>query len=230
MLEIDLDSIDTVVLSHGHLDHAGGLMAILKHITNPQIPVVLHPDAFLKRWIVIPNGPKVRLASIEEEKVLESGAKVVKIIEPYSLPENLAVTTSEIPRQTPFEQGMQAHHAEINGKLQPDPLIKEDQALVMNVKGKGLVIITGCAHAGIINTVRYAQEITGIKKVYSLIGGFHLSFPNEARIDPTIEELKKFRPTFIIPCHDTGFNATHAILNAMPDNLIPSVVGTTFKF
>jgi 7,8-dihydropterin-6-yl-methyl-4-(beta-D-ribofuranosyl)aminobenzene 5'-phosphate synthase len=125
---------------------------------------------------------------------------------------------------------MRAHYAEIDGKLQPDPLIRDDQALVMNVKGKGLVIITGCVHAGFINTVHYAQEMTGINKVYALLGGFHLSFPNEARIGPTVEELAKIRPTFIIPCHDTGWNATHTILNVMPKNFIPSVVGTTFKF
>ena len=227
-LGVDLSNVETIVLSHGHFDHAGGLMSILKRISKPQMPVVLHPDAFLKRWLVLPNGQKIRFRSVEEDKILEAGAKVVKITEPYPLFGNLVVATSEIPRKTQFEQGFRAHYAEIEGKLQPDPLVRDDQALVMNVKGKGLVIISGCAHAGIVNTVLYAKEVTGVNKVYALMGGFHLSFPNENLIDPTVEELKKIRPTFIVPCHDTGWKATNAILNAMPKNFIPSAVGTTF--
>jgi len=167
---------------------------------------------------------------VEEDKVLEAGAEVVKITKPYPLSGNFVLATSEIPRRTQFEQGFPAHYAEIDGQLQPDPLIRDDQALVINVKGKGLVIISGCAHAGIINTVLYAKEVTEVNKVYALMGGFHLSFPNEYIIDPTVEELKKIRPTFIIPCHDTGWKATNAILNAMPENFIPSAVGTTFIF
>jgi len=229
-LGVDLSNVETIVLSHGHFDHAGGLMPLLKRINRPQIPVILHTDAFLKRWLVLPNGQKIRLRLVEEDKVLEAGAKVVKITEPCPLFGNLVVATSEIPRRTEFEQGFPAHYAEIDGKLQPDPLIRDDQSLVMNVKGKSLVIISGCAHAGIINTVLYAKEITGVDKVYALMGGFHLSFPNESIIDPTVEELKKIRPTFIIPCHDTGWKATNAILNAMPENFIPSAVGTTFIF
>jgi len=229
-LGIDLSNVKIIVLSHGHFDHAGGLMPILKQISKTQMPVVLHPDAFLKRWLVLPNGQKIRLRSVEEEKVLEAGAKVVKVTKPYPLLENLVLATSEIPRRTRFEQGFPAHYAEIDEKLQPDPLIRDDQALVMNVKGKGLVIISGCAHAGIINTVLYAKEVTGVNKIYALMGGFHLSFPNEYLIDPTVEELKKIKPTFIIPCHDTGLKGTNAILNAMPKNFIPSAVGTTFIF
>jgi len=229
-LEVDLSNVETIVLSHGHLDHAGGLIPILKRISKPQMPVVLHSDAFLKRGLVLRNGQKIRLRPVEEDKVLEAGAKVVKTTEPYALFGNLVVATSEIPRKTRFEQGFPGHYAEIDGKLQPDPLIRDDQALVMNVKRKGLVIISGCAHAGIINTVLYAKEVTGVNKLYALMGGFHLSFPNEHIIAPTVEELKEIRPTFIIPCHDTGWKATNAILNAMPENFIPTAVGTTFVF
>ena len=101
---------------------------------------------------------------------------------------------------------------------------------MINVKGKGLVVISGWAHAGIINTVLYAEEVTGVNPVHVLMGGFHLCFPNEYLTDPTVEDLKKIRPKFIIPCHDTGWKATNAILNAMPENFIYSVVGTSFVF
>ena len=229
-LGVDLSKVETIVLSHGHLDHIGGLISILRRIGKPQMPVVLYPDAFLKRWLILPNEQRIRFRSVEEHKVLEVGAKVVKITEPYPLLGNLVLATSEIPRRTQFEQGFPAHYAEIDGKLQPDPLVRDDQALVMNVKGKGLVIISGCAHAGIVNTVLYAEESAKVNNVYALMGGFHLSFPNESLIDPTIEELKKIKPTFIVPCHDTGWKATNTILNAMPENFIPSAVGTTFIF
>jgi 7,8-dihydropterin-6-yl-methyl-4-(beta-D-ribofuranosyl)aminobenzene 5'-phosphate synthase len=125
-LGVDLSIVETIILSHGHFDHAGGLMPILKQISKPQMPVVLHPDAFLKRWMILPNEQKVRLPPMEEDKVLEAGAKVVKITEPYPLLGNLVVATSEIPRRTDFEQGFPAHYAEIDGKLQPNPLIRDD--------------------------------------------------------------------------------------------------------
>ena len=229
-LGVDLSKVETIVLSHGHSDHAGGLISILKRVGEPQMPVVLHPDAFLKRWVVLPNEQRIRLQSVEEPKVLEAGAKVVKTTELHPLLGNLVLATSEIPRRTQFEEGFPAHYAEIDGKLKPDPLIRDDQALVMNVKGKGLVIVSGCAHAGIINTILYAEESAKAKNVYALMGGFHLCFPNESLIDPTLEELKKIKPTFIVPCHDTGWKATNTILNAMPENFIPSAVGTTFIF
>jgi len=229
-LGVDISAVETIVLSHGHFDHTGGLIPILKRVGRLQMPVVLHPDAFLKRWVILPNGQEIRLRPVKKDGVLTAGAKVVEITEPYPLAENLLVATSEIPRKTQFEQGFPAHFAEIDGKPQPDPQVRDDQALVMNVKGKGLVIVSGCAHAGIINTVLYAKELTGINKVYALMGGFHLSFPNEQLIDPTVEELKKIEPTFIIPCHDTGWKAANTILNVMPQNFIPSAVGTTFIF
>ena len=229
-LEVDLSDVETIVLSHGHHDHVGGLIPILKRMGRAHMPVVLHSDAFLNRWLILQNGQRIRLRPVEEDKVLEAGAQVVKTTEPYTLFGNLVIATSEIPRKTQFEQGFPGHYAEIEGKLQPDPLLRDDQALVMNVKGKGLVVISGCAHAGIINTVLYAKKLTGVDGLYALIGGFHLSFPNEQIIGPTVEELKEIRPTFIIPCHDTGWKATNAILNAMPENFIPSAVGTTFIF
>ena len=107
-------------------------------------------------------------------------------------------------------------------------MIHDDQAVVMNVKAKGLVILTGCGHAGAINTVRHAQELTGIQKVYALIGGFHLTGPIfEPIVQPTVEAIKEFSPSVIVPQHCTGWKATHLIAREFPDAFVPNSVGTT---
>ena len=95
--------------------------------------------------------------------------------------------------------------------LVPDPLVKDDQAIVVNVRNEGLVIITGCGHAGIINTINYAKQVTGIEKVYAVVGGFHLPADGgsfEEAIDPTLKELQKIDPKYIISRHCTGWKAT----------------------
>jgi 7,8-dihydropterin-6-yl-methyl-4-(beta-D-ribofuranosyl)aminobenzene 5'-phosphate synthase len=115
----------------------------------------------------------------------------------------------------------------------PDPLVKDDQAIVVNVRNKGLVVITGCGHAGIINTVNYAMQVTGIDKIYAVIGGFHLPVDGgifEEAIDTTLMELQKIDPQYIIPCHCTGWKATNKIIDLMPNKFIQSAVCTTFKF
>lgn len=231
ILAADLSKIEAIVISHGHYDHTAGLASILKHIGKPGIPVIIHPDAFLKRWLVFPNNIKIRMPPIEEKTISEAGGKVVKTEKPSSLAGNMVLVTGEIPRRTAFERGFPPSYAEIQGKLQPDPLIKDDQALVVNVKGKGLVVISGCGHAGIINTINYAKEITGVDKVHAVLGGFHLTGRLfEPFIDPTIEELRKIKPDFIVPSHCTGFKAINEISNMMPESFIGNTVGTTFVF
>jgi len=117
--------------------------------------------------------------------------------------------------------------------LVPDPLVKDDQAIVVNIRNEGLVIITGCGHAGIINTINYAKQVTGIEKVYAVVGGFHLPADRgvfEGAIDPTLKELQKIDCNYIIPCHCTGWKATAKIIDLMPDKFIQSAVCTTFTF
>ncbi len=141
------------------------------------------------------------------------------------------LVTGEIERTTDFEQGMLVHQAFRDGEWQPDPRISDDQALVANVSGKGLVVITGCAHAGVINTVRYARKLTGVDRVYAVIGGFHLSTPLfEPNILPTVEALKELGPEVVAPAHCTGWRATHALAAAFPDAFIPGSVGTRYIF
>lgn len=113
----------------------------------------------------------------------------------------------------------------------PDPLVKDDQALVMNIKDRGLLILTGCGHAGIINTIKYAKKVTGVRKIYSVLGGFHLSGQGyEESIPLTIAELKRVDPRYIVPCHCTGWKAAYEILNIMPEKFIQPSVGSIFCF
>jgi 7,8-dihydropterin-6-yl-methyl-4-(beta-D-ribofuranosyl)aminobenzene 5'-phosphate synthase len=104
----------------------------------------------------------------------------------------------------------------------------DDQCLIINVRDKGLVIITGCGHSGIINTIVHAQALTGIQSVYAVIGGFHLSGELfEPTIPATIAALQEIEPNYIMPGHCTGWLAIHEIARAMPEAFIPNSVGTT---
>ena len=121
----------------------------------------------------------------------------------------------------------------IKKKLTPDPLVKDDQAKVINVRNKGLIILTGCGHAGVINTIKYAKKITGVDKIYAVIGGFHLPADGgiyEEAIDPTLKELQKANPEYILPCHCTGWKATNKIIDLMPEKFKQSGVDTIYTF
>jgi 7,8-dihydropterin-6-yl-methyl-4-(beta-D-ribofuranosyl)aminobenzene 5'-phosphate synthase len=137
--------------------------------------------------------------------------------------------TGQIARTTEFEKGFPAHYAEVDGEWRPDPLVHDDQGVVMNVRNKGLVVLTGCGHAGIINVLRHAMAITGIRRVHAVLGGFHLTGRIfEPLIAPTVEALKALAPALIVPSHCTGWKATHEIARALPDAFVPNSVGTTF--
>jgi 7,8-dihydropterin-6-yl-methyl-4-(beta-D-ribofuranosyl)aminobenzene 5'-phosphate synthase len=137
--------------------------------------------------------------------------------------------TGQIHRSTPFEQGFPIHYARMEDQWQQDPWIHDDQAVVLHVKDKGLVVLTGCGHAGAINTIRHAQELTGIQKVYAVLGGFHLTGALfEPIIPPTVAALKDLSPALIVPAHCTGWRATHAIARELPEAFVPNSVGTRF--
>ena len=194
---IDLKIIESIILSHGHLDHFTGLPSILRRISRPT-KVICHPDAFLRRWIVYPDGNRAMMPTLDEEALLKQGAIINKINRPSFLPAllhndehidstdidhskeslPLLLITGQIPRETTFEKGFPVQYKEDpqdKQNLIPDPFVNDDQAMIANIKGKGLVIITGCGHAGIINTILYAKLLTGVNKIHSVIGGFHLT-------------------------------------------------------
>ena len=226
-LEINIGEIEAVVLSHGHMDHYGSLKGILKLIGKP-IPVIVHPDVFLKkRFLILPEDRKILFPILDEKKLQEAGARIIKSKGASFLAQNLILVTGEIERTTPFEKGIPNAFVEKEGIIERD-FIQDDQAIIVHLRGKGLVVITGCAHSGIINTVRYAQKITGIAPVFAVIGGFHLSGKNfEPVISPTLQEMKRINPFVISPMHCTGFKATMEIAKNMPHQFVLSSVGST---
>ena len=130
--------------------------------------------------------------------------------------EDSILITGEIPRINDFEKGFPNHYSEIDGKMENDPLIKDDQSFILNIKDKGLVIITGCAHAGIINIIQYAKELSGEDRIYAIFGGMHLAGGMfEPLIPKTITELERLKPEFIIPCHCSGLKAISEISKDM---------------
>jgi 7,8-dihydropterin-6-yl-methyl-4-(beta-D-ribofuranosyl)aminobenzene 5'-phosphate synthase len=196
--------------------------------------LVVHPDAFLRRWLVFPDGIRARMPHIVEEEVARIGAVIVKTAGPTFLPsdaEPVLLVTGEIPRKTGYEIGFPLQYAETKDGLVHDPLVKDDQALIANVRGKGLVILSGCGHAGIINTVTHAIALTGTEKVHAIVGGFHLTGPlYEPAIDPTVKALSGISPDFLVPCHCTGWKAVNRMAHQFPDKFIQPSVGTTLNF
>lgn len=228
VLEIKGNELHAVVLSHGHTDHTRGLMGFIKRYGRPRVPIVLHPDAYLKRKNVQPDGHESEHIPPSRRDLEAEDVEIIEEREPTMVIGGRALVTGQISRTTPFEKGSPAQVAWIDGKWQPDPWIHDDQAIVLNVKNRGLVVLTGCGHAGVVNTLKCARELTGVNQVHAVIGGFHLTGPTfEPIISPTIQALKEFNPSVIVPQHCTGWKATHLIAREFPTAFIPNSVGTT---
>lgn len=227
-LEVDTKDIQAIILSHGHADHAMGLPGLVDRLGIRNLPLVLHPDAYLERKLVLPNGAEIGLPPPKPEDFRRECIEVIEEVGPSMLVNDMVLVSGEVARTTHFEQGFPIHYAKRHDHWEPDPLIMDDQCAIMNVRDKGLVIITGCGHAGIVNTILHAQAITGVQAVYAVIGGFHLTGRIfEPIIPATIEALEKIKPRYLMPGHCTGWTATHQIARAMPDAFIANSVGTT---
>ncbi len=228
VLEVKPNELHSIVLSHGHADHTTGLAGMFARLGKRRMPLLLHPDAFLQRKVVLPDGHEIGLPPPDRRILSREGIEVIEQRAPSFLVGGMLLVSGQIHRSTDFETGFPIHFAKIAEHWQPDPLIHDDQAVVLNVKGRGLAILTGCGHAGVINTVRHAQALTGVSRVHAIIGGFHLSGALfEPRIGPTVAALKALAPDIIVPGHCTGWRATHAIARELPDAFIARSVGTT---
>ena len=230
-LELSLKDVDAIVLSHGHGDHHGGLEGLLREIGRKHLPLILHPDSWRSRKIVFPTGAEANLPPPDRSVLARAEVELLEKEGPSYLFGTSALVSGKVERVTDFEQGFPLHWARGKSGWEPDPMIWDDQNLICEVKGKGLVVLTGCGHAGAINIVRNARRLTGVDRIPALIGGLHLTGAVfEPIIAPTVTELERLRPDFVVPGHCTGWRARHEISHRLPEAYLESSVGTRFHF
>jgi len=230
-LGIDLSGIQAVVLSHGHFDHAGGLAGLAGRRGVRSLPMVVHPLIWTRRRLTMPGGEPREMPTLSKRALAEEGLAVLERRVPSLLADGCVLITGEVDRTTEFEHGMPASHQAWTGsEWRHDPLVLDDQALVVHLRGRGLVVLTGCGHAGAVNIVRHAQRLTGVPKLYALLGGLHLSGPAfEPVIGPTVSALTDLAPTLVVPGHCTGWRAQHALAAALPDAWAAGSSGSSYR-
>ena len=224
----DPADIEAIVCSHGHFDHTTGLSGLIGQLGRANLPVLLHPEFWARRRLAVPGEP-FELPTTSRSALESAGFDIIEQRQPSFLYDRSVLITGEVDRVTGFEKGFPIHQAWRNQGWEPDPLILDDQALIVHVAGRGLVVLTGCGHAGVINTCRYAQRLTGVSKLHAVMGGFHLTGRLfEPIIGDTVSALEQLAPDLIVPAHCTGWKATHAIARRLPGAFIQNSVGTTF--
>ena len=230
-LDLDLTDVEALVLSHGHMDHFGGLQAMVERVGRSGIKLVMHPEAFRRlRFLQHPDGNRTYLPSLTPDYLEAAGVSAAPSREPRLLLDGQVLFLGEIPRTTDFEKGSPALQYDQDGQARQD-VLEDDSALVAHLKGKGLVVLSGCAHSGIVNTVNHACRITGVDQVHVVMGGFHLTAaPHETVVEPTAMALKEINPAYVIPTHCTGRLAVMHLERELPDQFLLNMSGTRLTF
>ena len=234
-LGVDFRSFGEIVLSHGHWDHAGGMLAALRltrEAGGGPVPVHVNPGMFVSRGMRTPKGDVVPFHDVPSPaEIAAAGGTVVNDAGERALLGGLAFLSGEIPRVTAYEQGLPGHVRREGEDWQPDPLIMDERFLAVSLKGKGIVVFTSCSHAGLVNVLLHAREQFAPQPLYAVVGGFHLSGAACEKIIPeTVTDLRQFGLQRIVPGHCTGWRAVHALVNAFGEEVvIPSAVGRTYR-
>ncbi len=226
-LGVDLSRVEAAALSHGHFDHTGGLADMMGRLA-PTAELVLHPTVYRgPRFTKRADGQRAPLPQLIEQQLAEAGVTPLETREPYPLLDGQAAFLGEIPRVTDFEQPSGTMCYEAADGTEHVDAFEDDTGLVIRLAGRGLVVISGCAHSGIVNTIRHAQAVAGEEPVHAVIGGFHLTgMDYTTQIRPTVEALREIGPRIVVPAHCTGRNAQQAIERALPEAFVLNMVGT----
>jgi 7,8-dihydropterin-6-yl-methyl-4-(beta-D-ribofuranosyl)aminobenzene 5'-phosphate synthase len=220
-----VDSVDIQVLA---------LTMIRSRNGGKRVPFFAHPGMFRTRGVKQPDGSVRPMEDVPSPGDLDLfGADVVLTREPQYPLGGLFYVSGEIRRQTPFERGYpgQVRRTEDGAGWEPDELLIDERFVAVNVAGKGLILLSACSHAGIVNVCLHAREAFPDVPLHAIMGGLHLSGPNEAVIPQTVEALRGFKLPAIAAGHCTGWRAMTALANAFGDKVLaPSAVGKRYRF
>ncbi len=236
-LGADLGAVEAIVLSHGHWDHSGAMFSALGAIRarngGKKVPYYAHPGMFASRAMRLPNGGIRYMDDVPSIADLTAqGADVICTTEPQSFLDDMVYVSGEIPRVTPFERGLPGQvRKTADGQWEPDELLMDERWLAVHVKDKGLVVLSACSHAGIVNVLSDARARFPGVALYAAMGGLHLSGANEAIIPPTVEAMRGFGLAQIAAGHCTGWRAIAALAAAFGDKVLaPTAVGKRYSF
>ncbi len=222
LLGIDLSQIDKIVLSHGHFDHTGGLRQILRKI-GKEIEIIAHPDMWQAKYATREGEDRYIGIPFQRQELESLGARFNLTTESVRLTDNI-MTTGEVPMATDYEEIETYLVVKEDAGFKPDKLL-DDQALIINTE-PGLVVILGCAHRGIINTLYHAQQLTGVKTIDTVLGGCHLMDASEERVWLTIAALKELGVQRLGVSHCTGLPASAIMAQEFGDGFFFNNAGT----
>jgi 7,8-dihydropterin-6-yl-methyl-4-(beta-D-ribofuranosyl)aminobenzene 5'-phosphate synthase len=231
VLGIPVKDLRAIVISHGHADHHGGLEGLFARYGHRRLPLVIHPEAWRERKLVFPTGTELRLPPPSRADIEAEGLQLVEERGQTLLLDDTVLVSGQVERVTEFEQGFPIHYVRSAGGWEPDPMIWDDQNVIVDVKDQGLVIVSGCSHAGAVNVLRNAQRLTGKRRIGGFIGGCHLTGGMfEPIIEPTVESFSEANVGRVLAAHCTGWKAVHLMARAMPAAFVQPAVGTVVSF